>query len=148
MRSFHLPILALAFLLSASCPTAEAPSPAAPTAPGAAKVTIAARASATATGQELVAPARPFEMVISVSELPAGGLLPMHKHPWPRYVYVDRGRIMVRYEESGLEREFGAGEGIVEAIDQWHEGRVVGAEPVRLIVFDQVPPGQTNVVRR
>jgi quercetin dioxygenase-like cupin family protein len=119
-----------------------------PQAPAGAKVTIAGRSATTATGQKLAPPADPFESVISVSELPAGGTLPMHKHPWPRYVYVDRGRLSVSYEESGLVRAFGPGEGIVEAIDQWHEGRVIGDDPVRLIVFDQVPPGQANVVRR
>ena len=133
-------------ILVAACASAQTASTP-PTQRGA-SVTLAGRASTTATGQKLAMPADPFESVISVSELPAGGVLPMHKHPWPRYVYVDRGRISVRYEASGVERTFGAGEGIVEAIDQWHEGRVIGFEAVRLIVFDQVPPGQTNVVRR
>jgi quercetin dioxygenase-like cupin family protein len=139
-----------AFFALAGC-AATADSTVAPAQSGAqagAKVTIAGRSTTTVTGQTLAAPADPFESVISVSELPAGGTLPMHKHPWPRYVYVDRGRLSVSYEESGLTREFGPGEGIVEAIDQWHEGRVIGGAPVRLIVFDQVPPGQTNVVRR
>ena len=127
----------------ASAQTAQSP----PVQSGAA-VTIAGRGSTTVTGQKLGRSADPFESVISVSDIAPGGLLPMHKHPWPRYVYLDRGRLSVRYEASGLVREFGPGEGIVEAIDEWHEGKVVGAEPVRLIVFDQVPPGQTNVVRR
>ena len=139
-------VFAATLILLAACASAQ--SAQAPSAPAGAKVTLAGRASETVTGQKLAMPADPFESVISVSELPPGGLLPMHKHPWPRYVYVDRGRLSVRYEASGLVREFGAGEGIVEAIDEWHEGRVIGAEPVRLIVFDQVPPGQTNVVRR
>jgi quercetin dioxygenase-like cupin family protein len=113
-----------------------------------ANVTVAARASTTITGQPTGMPPAPFEAVISVTDLPPGGVLPMHKHPWPRYVYVDRGRISVTYEAAGLTREFGAGEGVIEAIDQWHEGRVVGSEPVRLVLFDQVPPGATNVVTR
>jgi hypothetical protein len=37
---------------------------------------------------------------------------------------------------------------VAEAIGQWHEGWVVGAEPVRLIVFDLVPPGAQNNERR
>jgi quercetin dioxygenase-like cupin family protein len=139
---------AFAFVLIAlaACVSARS-SPPPPAQPGA-TVTLAGRASKTVTGQKLGMPADPFESVISVSDITPGGVLPMHKHPWPRYVYLDRGRLSVRYEASGLVREFGPGEGIVEAIDEWHEGRVIGAEPVRLIVFDQVPPGQTNVVRR
>jgi quercetin dioxygenase-like cupin family protein len=58
------------------------------------------------------------------------------------------GRLRVRYEEARLVREFGPGEAVIEAIGQWHEGEVVGAEPVRLIVIDHVPPGETNMVRR
>lgn len=139
-------VFATSLILVAACASAQT-APAPPAQQGA-TVTPAGRSAQTATGQKLAMPPDPFESAISVSELPPGGLLPMHKHPWPRYVYVDRGRISVRYEASGLVREFGAGEGIVEAIDEWHEGRVIGAEPVRLIVFDQVPPGQTNVVRR
>ncbi len=122
---------------------ASAPSPA-----PRAGVTVVERASATVTGQPLGMPPTPFETVISVTELPPGGVLPMHKHPWPRYVYIDRGRLSVRYEAANLTREFGAGEGVVEAIDQWHEGRVLGTEPVRLIVLDQLPLGATNVVAR
>ena len=115
--------------------------------PPAASTNVVVRTSTTVTGQPLVLP-QPAEVVVSVTELPAGGVLPMHKHPWPRYAYVERGRLSVRYEAAGLVREFGPGEAIVEAIDQWHEGRVVGAEPVRIVVIDHVPPGQTNLVRR
>ena len=113
-----------------------------------ANVTVVNRASATITGQPLAVPQAPWEAVVSVSDLPPGGALPMHKHPWPRYAYVERGRLRVTYEAAALTREFGPGEAVVEAIDQWHEGRVVGNEPVRLIVFDQVPRGANNVVLR
>jgi quercetin dioxygenase-like cupin family protein len=72
----------------------------------------------------------------------------MHKHPWPRYAFIESGRIMVRYETDGIERSFGPGETAIEAIDQWHEGRALGGEPVVLLVIDHVPPGQLNIVRR
>ena len=107
-----------------------------------------ARTASTITGQPISLPPAPFEVVFTRTVLPAGGVLPMHKHPWPRYAYVMSGRLRVSYEESGLVREFGPGEAVIEAIDQWHMGEVVGDEPVTLIVFDQVPPGRTNVVTR
>ena len=139
----------LSMLVAASGCGEEGRPPASSSAPAAAAaVATVLRTSTTVTGQKLAAPPAPAEAVISTSDLPPGGLLPMHKHPWPRYAYVERGRLEVRYEEAGLVREFGPGEAVAEAIDQWHEGRVVGAEPVRLIVFDEVPPGATNVVRR
>ena len=116
--------------------------------PPRAKVTIVNRATTTVTGQPLGRPSRHWEVVMSVTDLPADGVLPMHKHPWPRYAYVERGRLSVSYEAARITREFGPGDAVVEAIDQWHEGRVVGTEPVRLIVLDQVPRGATNVVTR
>ena len=135
-------------LLCCSC--AGAPEPASRlAAPGSgAVVTLLARSATTVTGQNLAAPGTPFEAVISRSQLPPGGALPMHRHPWPRYAYVMSGRLRVAYEESGLVREFGPGEAVIEAIDQWHEARVVGDDAVVLIVFDQVPPGRTNVITR
>ena len=117
----------------------EAPAP---------RSTILTRAASTITGQPIPPPAPGFEVVISRTEIPAGGALPMHRHPWPRYAIVEQGRLRVRYEEAGLGREFGPGEAVIEAIGQWHEGEVVGAGQVRLIVIDHVPPGETNVVRR
>jgi quercetin dioxygenase-like cupin family protein len=117
----------------------EAPAP---------RSTVLIRAATTITGQPIPPPAPGFEVVVSRTEIPAGGLLPMHHHPWPRYAIVEHGRLRVRYEEAGLERVFGPGEAVIEAIGQWHEGAVVGPEPVRLIVVDHVPPGETNMVRR
>jgi quercetin dioxygenase-like cupin family protein len=103
------------------------------------------RQSRTVTGQTLELPAGPSEMVVSVRDLPPGGLVPMHRHRWQRYAYVKTGRIRMTVGDTGLVREFGPGEIIVEPRGQWHEGRVVGDTPVRLIVLDQVPPGQSNM---
>jgi quercetin dioxygenase-like cupin family protein len=127
--------------LSAACTAAaqQAPAP---------QSTQLNRSATTITGQPLAVPAPGYEVVISRTEIPAGGALPMHRHPWPRYAIVEHGRLRVRYEEAGLTREFGPGEAVIEAIGQWHEGEVVGTEAVRLIVIDHVPPGETNMVRR
>ena len=142
-RALAAPILLVACTPAAqpaAAPTAAAPSQAA--------VTLLLRASTTVTDQPLALPDGPWEVAVFASELPPGGMLPMHKHPWPRYAYVERGRLRVRYEAAGLVREFGPGEAVVEAVDQWHEGEAIGPDPVRLIVLDQLPPGAVNVVRR
>lgn len=140
-------IASAGLLLALTAATAASSMAQAPVPPGA-TVTELARTSTTVAGQPLTAPQGAFEMVISSSELPVGGSLPMHKHPWHRYSYVERGRLQVRYEQSGVERVVGPGEVLIEAVDQWHEARVIGDVPVRVIVIDQVPPGQSNVVRR
>lgn len=134
--------LAATLLTGGTAASQDAVQPAAPT------TTVLARAATTITGQPIVLPPAPLEVVVSRTEIPAGGVLPMHRHPWPRYALVEQGRLRVRYEAANLIREFGPGEVAIEAIDQWHAAEVVGAEPVRLLVIDQVPPGQTNLVRR
>lgn len=117
-------------------------------APAGVEVTMLGRSTQTATGQPVAALPSPYEVVFARAVLPAGGVLPMHRHPWPRYAFVESGRIRVRYEAAGIEREFGPGEAIIEAVDQWHEGVAVGSEPVRILVIDHVPPGRSNVVSR
>lgn len=141
-------VAAIAALLALpGCGTVDGAQRASSPPPGAV-VTMLSRSGVTATGQPVGPPSAPVEIVFSRAVLPAGGVLPVHQHPWPRYVYVESGRIRVRYEAVGIEREFGPGETLIESVDQWHEAVAVGAAPVRLLVIDQVPPGQTNVVRR
>lgn len=121
---------------------AQQPSP-----PGA-TVTSLGRYAQTTIAQPLGPLPSPYEVAFSRAVLPPGGVLPMHKHPWPRYALVESGRIRVRYEAAGIEREFGPGEAIIEALDAWHEGAAIGAEPVRILVIDHVPPGRANLVAR
>jgi quercetin dioxygenase-like cupin family protein len=132
-------LVALMAVISAQAGPAPPPAP---------SPTVLARSSTTITGQPLDVPRPAFEVVFSAVELPAGATLPMHKHPWPRYAYVERGRLRVHYEAAGLVREFGPGEVVIEAVDQWHEAEVVGDETVRIVVIDHVPPGESNVLPR
>ena len=113
-----------------------------------AKVTPLAKLDATITGQPIVTPSGPHQVVASIVELPVGGRLAPHKHPFPRYVYVLSGQLRVTYFDAKLVKEFKAGEFAAEAVDQWHMGEQVGTEPVRLLVVDHVPAGQANVVMR
>jgi len=106
------------------------------------------RAGTTLTGQPLRVPPAPFELVVNRVEIPAGGIIPAHKHPWSRYVYIEAGAIRVTNHDSGTVSDFAAGQVIVEAIGQWHAGLVLGDAPARLIVFDQVPPGESNSIPR
>jgi hypothetical protein len=56
---------------------------------------------------------------------------------------VQEGRLRVTNFEAGETQEAGAGEILVEAIGQWHQGDVV--QRVKLVVFEQVPPGGENI---
>lgn len=117
----------------------------APAGPGAVTNPVV-RTETTVTGQPLRVPPAPFQLVVNRVEIPAGGIIPTHKHPWSRYVYVESGAIRVTNHDAGTVSDFAAGQVIVEAVDQWHEGRVTGDDPARLIVVDQVPPGESNLI--
>lgn len=114
-------------------------------APGAAAAqpvnTPVASLEATLTGQPIVAPAGPLRVTVTETLIPAGGTLAPHKHPYPRVVQVLAGRLKVTNLDTGTVSEPRPGEWLVDAVDQWHEAAALGAEPVRLLVIDQAPPG-------
>jgi quercetin dioxygenase-like cupin family protein len=134
------PLLILALALAAAPALAQVP-------PGPTTTPISAQ-DRTLSGQPIVLPQGAVRVTFAETVVPAGGVLPPHKHPFPRYAYVVQGRLRVTNLDTGTVTEVKAGELAIDAIDQWHEAAVVGSEPVRLLVIDQAPPGVTNTVRR
>jgi quercetin dioxygenase-like cupin family protein len=131
--------LALALALAAAPAAAQAPAP------------VSKELSAqdrTMSGQPIVLPQGPVRVTFTETVVPPGGRLAPHKHPYPRYALVTSGRLKVTNLVTGTVTEVKAGELAIDAVDQWHEAEVVGAEPVRLLVIDQAPPGVANTVRR
>ena len=102
----------------------------------------------TNSGQPIVLPQGPMQVSVSRVVIPAGSKLPVHKHPYPRYAYVEAGRIRVTSVDTGGEVEFAPGGFIVEAVGQWHTGQALGQEDVSLLVIDQHPPGEATTVRQ
>lgn len=115
---------------------------------GAPKITPIIRTSRTISDQPLRLPQGESEIVASAVDIPAGGSLPIHLHPWSRFVYVERGRLRVINHDTGSSKEFDAGQVLPEVVAQWHEARSHGGEPVRLIVIDLVPPGVNNTIMK
>lgn len=103
---------------------------------------------ATLSGQPVRAPSGDLRVTITQTQLPVGGKLAAHKHPYPRVVQVLAGRLEVRNLDTGQTRQAKAGDWMVDAVDQWHEAVVVGDEPVRLMTIDQAPPGQPVTIMR
>lgn len=122
--------------------------PAAAQAPPAPVSTPVGAFDATVSGQPIVLPQGPAHLVVTQTDLPAGGVIPPHKHPYPRYNYVLAGGVRVTNLDTGVVQEFRAGQVIVEAVGQWHKGEALDGAPARLLAFDQTPPGQTNMVRK
>jgi quercetin dioxygenase-like cupin family protein len=98
----------------------------------------------TMTGQPLSVPPSPLELIVTVAQFPGGHLIPCHRHPWSRYVYLQAGAVRVTNYDAHTVNDFVAGQVLAEAIDQWHEARITSPGPATLIVVDQVPPGGSN----
>ena len=104
------------------------------------------RTRLTSSNQPLKLPQGESELVAVAVDIPAGGATSVHQHPWSRFAYVEKGRLRVINHDTGEAKEFLPGEVLSEAVGQWHEGRALDG-PVRLIVFDIVPPGVTNTTQ-
>lgn len=69
-----------------------------------------------------------------------------HKHAFPVYAYVLSGTLAVEYGDHS-ERIFRTGEAIIEVVGVPHNGRTVGNETVRLIVFYTGLKGKTTTFK-
>lgn len=67
-------------------------------------------------------------------EIPVGAETGMHLHPIPSFNYVQQGILEVTNEEGETVR-LEAGQGSAEIINEMHNGRSVGEEPVILVIF-------------
>jgi quercetin dioxygenase-like cupin family protein len=103
-------------------------------------VTPLSRTSTTITGEKIVVPANP-EVVTSIATFPPGAELPIHKHPYPHYVYVLDGVLTVFNTDTGKSFTVKKGDFIVETNANWHYGKNEGTVPVKLLVIDQLPAG-------
>lgn len=103
---------------------------------------------ATLSGQPIRPPSGDLHITITQVELPAGGKLAAHKHPYPRLVQVLSGRLEIRNLDTGQAREAKAGDWLVDAVEQWHEATALGDQPARLMTIDQAPPGKPVTIVR
>jgi quercetin dioxygenase-like cupin family protein len=103
------------------------------------------RTGTTITGEKIVVPQNP-EVAVSVATFPPGAALPIHKHPYPHYVYVLDGVLTVTNIDTGKSFTVKKGDFIVETNVNWHYGKNDGDVPVKLLIIDQLPPGVTSNV--
>jgi quercetin dioxygenase-like cupin family protein len=106
------------------------------------------QADKTNSGQAILVSEGPLQVTTSRVTIPAGASLPVHKHPHQRYAYVLSGRLKVSNLETDTSVEYAPGDTVIEARGQWHTGKALGTEPVVLVVIDQTPPGDGNMVRK
>ncbi len=105
---------------------------------------IQTRYDRTMTDQPLNRPPEPLQLLVTRATFPSGHVISCHRHTWPRYVYLQQGNLRVTNHDTGIVRDFSAGEVVVELYGQWHEGLVTSREPLMLVAVEQVPPGGNN----
>jgi len=104
--------------------------------------------SVTATGQPIVLPQGDVQLIASMYEIPPGAKLPEHQHNSQRYGYLLAGQLRVTNTETGESKEYKPGDFIVESRGQWHRAENTGTDPIKLLVIDQIKPGESTVVLR
>jgi quercetin dioxygenase-like cupin family protein len=100
--------------------------------------------SVTSSGQPIVLPHGHVKVITSMYEVPPGAKLPEHKHNYPRYGYLLAGELRITNIETGKSVTYKPGDFIIESLGQWHKAENVGADPIKLLVIDQVAKGQDN----
>jgi quercetin dioxygenase-like cupin family protein len=100
----------------------------------------------TMSGQPLALPPAGFQLVVTRAQYSPRDRIPCHKHPWPRYVYIQQGNLRVTNHVTRRDYDFGPGDTAVESIDQWHEGVVTSTVPLILVAVEQAPRGDENRV--
>ena len=100
----------------------------------------------TASGQPITPPAGPLQVTATLSELGPGESTPVHKHPFLRYDYVLEGRLAVTNFDTGKTDIVAAGQFVVDPINQWHQGKALDGKRARLLIIDQTPVGESNLV--
>ncbi|HEX4572523.1 MAG TPA: cupin domain-containing protein, partial [Dongiaceae bacterium] len=96
-------------------------------------------------GQPLVLPKHDPVLIVSIYDIAPGARLARHEHPFSRYAYVLQGDLTVEFD-GGLQKQYHAGDFIVEAVGTWHFGINTGTQPVRLLVIDLVEAGKPATV--
>ncbi|UVK45780.1 cupin domain-containing protein [Mesorhizobium sp. AR07] len=111
-------------------------------------VTPLASRTTTASGQPITLPQKNLQVLVSTYDIAPGATLPVHRHPFPRYAYVEAGRLKVTNVETGNSNTYKTGDFIIEMIGQWHQATNVGDTEVKLLVIDQVEEGAKNTELR
>jgi quercetin dioxygenase-like cupin family protein len=98
------------------------------------KVTPLVKSTTSWNGKPVVYPQGQAEISGMVIEIAPGAETGWHGHPVPSFGMVLEGTLEVTLKD-GQKKRVGPGEGLVEVVDTLHNGRNVGALPVKLIVF-------------
>lgn len=97
-------------------------------------------------GKVIAYPAGNAEITGLVVEIAPGGETGWHLHPVPSFGVILEGTLEVTLK-VGLARRFQTGDAIAEVVDTLHNGRNVGATPVRIVVFYAGATGKPATIK-
>jgi quercetin dioxygenase-like cupin family protein len=106
-------------------------------------VTPVLSASQTVIGETLVYPSGKPVLTAVIVTVPPGGETGWHRHPAPLFGYILEGTLEVDYGAHG-KRSYRSGEGLLEAMGAPHNGRNLGAVPVRILAVYVGADGLAN----
>jgi len=110
-------------------------------------VTPVKKATTTSNGDKIAYPMTDSpEVTVVTVEIPPGGETGWHKHRIPVYAYVLAGELTVELED-GKKAIFKEGDAIIEVVNASHNGRNLGAMPVKLVVFYTGVEGSSNTIK-
>jgi quercetin dioxygenase-like cupin family protein len=92
-------------------------------------------------------PAGKPEITILRITIPPGAALPMHKHPVINAGMLLSGELTVHTEDNKT-LNLTAGEGLVEVVSKWHDGKNTGKRPAVILVFYAGTTGAPITVRK
>lgn len=93
-------------------------------------------------GQALVYPQGQAEVTALRIDIAPGAATGWHQHPVPSFAYVLQGELEVSLQ-NGAVKQLKAGDVLFEVVNTAHNGRNVGTEPVKLVVFYTGAAGKT-----
>ena len=85
------------------------------------------------------------EIVSHLVEIKPGGETGRHQHPGPTFMYVMEGTLVVELED-GTQKQYKAGEALVEDVDTWINNKNPGTTPTKFIGVILSEKGKTPVV--
>jgi quercetin dioxygenase-like cupin family protein len=141
--SFSRLVVLTAMLL---CGGALSQNASAPTEPVGLTLTPILEETTTFTGQPLHFPSGQSQFTAVLAEVAPGGQVGRHLHPMPLFVYILEGTLTIEMEGHGT-HAFSAGQGLVEVLHTWHNGRNLGDTPVKFLIVFAGQEGTPNLLR-
>ena len=110
------------------------------------RVTPLLKTTTSWNGQPLAYPAGPAEITALQVEVAPGGETGWHQHPVPSFGLLLEGTLEVTLEDGQVKR-LNPGDALAEVVNTTHNGRNVGAVPVKIVVFYAGTPGQSLTIK-